>query len=176
MFVFKEKIWGGIVLWDIFGYGIFLEIIGECWVILVYLKGLSIIMNGLYKGKILIELWDEYWEVFGCVEGEWFLFLIKLLDVKEDMLIKVYFDDYYVGENEEGEFGKMECWYIIDCKENVEIIYGYIVCLKIEFVIMINSGDWEGLLWRIKIKLGDFYYVFSGMLYVLCKGVFVLEI
>lgn len=41
------------------------------------------------------------------------------------MSIKVHPDDYYAGENEEGELGKTECWYIIDCKENAEIIYGH---------------------------------------------------
>ena len=173
--VFKEKIWGGTALRDIFGYGIPSETTGECWAISAHPKGPSTITNGPYKGKTLTELWDEHREVFGCVEGERFPLLTKLLDVKEDMSIKVHPDDYYAGENEEGELGKTECWYIIDCKENAEIIYGHTARSKTELVTMINSGDWEGLLRSIKIKPGDFYYVPSGTLHALCKGALVLE-
>lgn len=99
--VFKEKIWGGTALRDIFGYGIPSETTGECWAISAHPKGPSTITNGPYKGKTLTELWDEHREVFGCVEGERFPLLTKLLDVKEDMSIKVHPDDYYAGENEE---------------------------------------------------------------------------
>lgn len=173
--VFKEKIWGGTALRDRFGYGIPSETTGECWAISAHPNGPSTVANGPYKGKTLTELWDEHREVFGCVEGERFPLLTKLLDVKEDMSIKVHPDDYYAGENEEGELGKTECWYIIDCKENAEIIYGHTARSKTELVTMINSGDWEGLLRRIKIKPGDFYYVPSGTLHALCKGALVLE-
>ncbi|MGG0774863.1 mannose-6-phosphate isomerase, class I [Bacillus rugosus] len=173
--VCKEKIWGGTALRDIFGYGIPSETTGECWAISAHPKGPSTVANGPYKGKTLIELWEEHREVFGGVEGDLFPLLTKLLDVKEDMSIKVHPDDYYAGENEEGELGKTECWYIIDCKENAEIIYGHTARSKTELVTMINSGDWEGLLRRIKIKPGDFYYVPSGTLHALCKGALVLE-
>lgn len=107
-------------------------------------KGPSTVANGPYKGKTLIELWEEHREVFGGVEGDRFPLLTKLLDVKEGTSIKVQPDDYYAGENEEGELGKTECWYIIDCKENAEIIYGHTARSKTELVTMINSGDWEG--------------------------------
>ncbi|MED2946757.1 mannose-6-phosphate isomerase, class I [Bacillus subtilis] len=173
--VFKEKIWGGTALRDRFGYSIPSESTGECWAISAHPKGPSTVANGPYKGKTLIELWKEHREIFGGVEGDQFPLLTKLLDVKEDTSIKVHPDDYYAGENEEGEFGKTECWYIIDCKDNAEIIYGHTARSKTELVTMINSGDWEGLLRRIKIKPGDFYYVPSGTLHALCKGALVLE-
>ncbi|QHM18974.1 Putative mannose-6-phosphate isomerase YvyI [Bacillus subtilis] len=173
--VFKEKIWGGTALRDRFGYSIPSETTGECWAISAHPKGPSTVANGPYKGKTLIELWEEHREVFGGIEGDRFPLLTKLLDVKEDTSIKVHPDDYYAGENEEGELGKTECWYIIDCKENAEIIYGHTARSKTELVTMINSGDWEGLLRRIKIKPGDFYYVPSGTLHALCKGALVLE-
>ncbi|MEC1633957.1 mannose-6-phosphate isomerase, class I [Bacillus mojavensis] len=173
--VFKERIWGGTALRDVFGYDIPSETTGECWAISAHPKGPSTIANGPYKGKTLTELWDKHRELFGGVEGDQFPLLTKLLDVKEEMSIKVHPDDYYAGENEQGELGKTECWYIIDCKENAEIIYGHTARSKTELVTMINSGDWEGLLRRIKIKPGDFYYVPSGTIHALCKGTLVLE-
>ncbi|MCI3988310.1 mannose-6-phosphate isomerase, partial [Bacillus vallismortis] len=74
-----------------------------------------------------------------------FPLLTNLLDVKEDMSIKFQPDYYYAGENVEGELGNTECCYIIDCKENAEMIYGHTASSKKELVTMINSGDWEGL-------------------------------
>lgn len=44
-------------LYDYFGYDILFDIIGEDWVIFVYLNGFLVIKNGEYKGKILVELW-----------------------------------------------------------------------------------------------------------------------
>lgn len=86
--VFKEKIWGGTALRDRFGYSIPSESTGECWAISAHPKGPSTVANGPYKGKTLIELWEEHREVFGGVEGDRFPLLKKLLDVKEGTSIK----------------------------------------------------------------------------------------
>jgi mannose-6-phosphate isomerase len=40
---------------------------------------------------------------------------------------------------------------------------------------MIEKGRWGNLLRRIKIKLGDFFYVLSGTIYALCEKTLVLE-
>lgn len=63
-----------------------------------------------------------------------------------DFFVQVYFDDDYVILYENGDFGKMECWYIIDCKDDVELILGYYVSIKEDFKCLMESGDWNGLL------------------------------
>lgn len=77
---------------------------------------------------------------------------------------------------ENGEFGKIECWYIIDCVFGVELIYGYKVVSKEEFVIWVKNGEWDKLFCKVVIKLGEFYYVLSGIIYVLGMGMLVFEI
>nr|WGD72941.1 mannose-6-phosphate isomerase, class I [Bacillus subtilis] len=134
---------------------------GNAGTISAHPKGPSTVANGPYKGKTLIELWEEHREVFGGVEGDRFPLLTKLLDVKEDTSIKVHPDDYYAEENEEGELGKTECWYIIDCKENAEIIYGHTSRSKTELVTMINSGDWEACCEESKL---------NRVIFIMCRA------
>lgn len=87
----------------------------------------------------------------------------------------MYLNDEFVKIYENGEFGKIECWYIIDCEKDVEIIYGYNVKIKEELILMIDFGEWDKFLCWVKVKSGDFFYVLSGIVYVIGKGIFVLE-
>lgn len=172
---FKERIWGGTALRDRFGYDIPSDLTGECWAISAHPNGPNVVAGGPYRGKTLAQLWDEHRELFGGTEGDRFPLLTKILDANKDLSVQVHPDDYYAYEHENGELGKTECWYIIDCKEDAEIVYGHMARTRTELVTMINSGDWENLLRRIKIKPGDFYYVPSGTIHALCEGTLVLE-
>lgn len=171
----KERIWGGTALRDQFGYDIPSDQTGECWAISAHPNGPSVVQDGPYKGKTLIELWDNHRELFGGIEGDRFPLLTKILDANQDLSVQVHPDDDYAERHENGELGKTECWYIIDCKEGAEMIYGHNARTRTELVAMMNSGDWEGLLRRVKIKPGDFYYVPSGTIHALCEGTLVLE-
>ncbi len=71
------------------------------------------------------ELWDKHHEIFGGVKQPVFPFLIKILDATSDLSIQVHPGDEYAYKNENGELGKTECWYIIDCDENAEAVYGH---------------------------------------------------
>jgi mannose-6-phosphate isomerase len=51
----------------------------------------------------------------------------------------------------------MRAWYVIDCEEDTEIIFGHTASTKEEFVEMIENGQWNKLLRRVKVKSGDFF-------------------
>jgi mannose-6-phosphate isomerase len=172
---FKERIWGGTALRETFGYDIPSEKTGECWAISAHPNGPSVVENGPYAGKTLDELWKEHRELFGHTEGDMFPLLTKILDANEDLSVQVHPDDFYGNTYENGELGKTECWYIIDCKEDAEMIYGHNAKTKKEFVQIIENGQWSDLLRRVKIKPGDFFYVPSGTIHALCQGTLVLE-
>lgn len=84
-------------------------------------------------------------------------------------------NDEFANIHENGELGKTECWYIIDCKENAEMVYGHTAQTKEEFKVMVENSEWNRLLRRIPIKPGDFFYVPSGTIHALCEGTLVLE-
>lgn len=173
--VFQERIWGGTALHDQFGYDIPSDHTGECWAISGHPNGPSVVQNGPYAGKSLIELWDGHRELFGDYDSKVFPLLTKILDANADLSVQVHPDDTYAAKHENGELGKTECWYIIDCKEDAEIIFGHHAQTKEEFEQLIAEGKWDQLLRRIPIKPGDFFYLPSGMIHALCEGTLVLE-
>ncbi|MFD2972278.1 mannose-6-phosphate isomerase, class I [Peribacillus deserti] len=173
--VFKERIWGGTALKDEFGYEIPNEKTGECWAISAHPNGPSVIENGPYAGITLDKLWKEHPELFGNPTEEVFPLLTKILDANMDLSVQVHPDDTYAKVHENGELGKTECWYIIDCKEDADMIFGHNAGSKEEFIQQVNEGNWNELLRRVKIMPGDFFYVPSGTIHALCEGTLVLE-
>ncbi|MGG0719614.1 mannose-6-phosphate isomerase, class I [Robertmurraya massiliosenegalensis] len=173
--VFKERIWGGTALNKEYGYDIPTDKTGECWAISAHPNGPSVIENGPYAGQTLNSLWKEYPELFGNPTDEVFPLLTKILDANMDLSVQVHPDDAYALVNENGELGKTECWYIIDCKEGADMIFGHNAQTKEELQQMVNEGSWNDLLRRVKIKPGDFFYVPSGTIHALCEGTLVLE-
>jgi len=173
--VFKERIWGGTTLKDEFEYEIPTENTGECWAISAHPNGPSVIENGPFAGMTLDNLWKEQPELFGNPKEEVFPLLTKILDANMDLSVQVHPDDAYAKVHENGDLGKTECWYIIDCKEDADMIFGHNARSKEELVEQMNEGKWDELLRRVKIKPGDFFYVPSGTIHALCEGTLVLE-
>lgn len=173
--VFQERIWGGTALKEKFGYEIPSDLTGECWAISAHPNGPSIVKNGEFAGKTLIELWNEQPSLFGNHQTEVFPLLTKILDANTDLSVQVHPNDEYANLHENGELGKTECWYIIDCEDGAEIIFGHNAHTKEEFVELIEKGEWDHLLRKVEIKPGDFFYVPSGTIHALGKGTLVLE-
>jgi mannose-6-phosphate isomerase len=173
--VFKERIWGGTALREDFGYDIPNDQTGECWAISAHPNGPSIIENGPYAGMALDELYRKHPELFGNPKEEVFPLLTKILDANMDLSVQVHPEDSYAKVHENGDLGKTECWYILDCKEGADMIFGHNAKTKEELIEQINEGKWNELLRRVKIKPGDFFYVPSGTIHALCEGTLVLE-
>lgn len=170
--VFKERLWGGTKLRDTFGYEIPSEQTGECWAISAHPHGASIVRNGPFSGTSLDRLWNEHPEL----KEDAFPLLTKILDADMDLSVQVHPNDAYAHRHENGELGKTECWYVLDCQKDAELILGHRAQTKEEFVRLIERNEWDHLLRRIPIKPGDFFYVPSGTLHALCEGTLVLEI
>ncbi|WP_412991178.1 mannose-6-phosphate isomerase, class I [Neobacillus sp. 3P2-tot-E-2] len=173
--VFKERIWGGTALETQFGYDIPSNQTGECWAISAHPNGPSLIESGPYAGMTLDKLWKKQPELFGNPKEEVFPLLTKILDANADLSVQVHPEDDYAKVHENGDLGKTECWYILDCKEDADMIFGHNAKTKEELIQQINDGKWNDLLLRVKIKPGDFFHVPSGTIHALCEGTLVLE-
>lgn len=173
--IFKEMIWGGNRLSKEFAYNIPSEKTGECWAISAHKNGDCVVRSGEYKGMKLSELWDSHRELFGNIEGDTFPLLTKIIDAKEDLSIQVHPDDKYAKEFEAGASGKTECWYILDCDENAQIVLGHNAKDKDELKEMIEKKKWNELI-RIKsIKKGDFFQINPGTVHAIKAGTLILE-
>lgn len=119
-------------------------------------------------------VWSKYPELFQS-QSLVFPLLTKILDASDDLSVQVHPDDLYAGKYENGGLGKTECWYIIDAEPDSSIIYGHNAASKKQLERMIYNGEWDTLLTKIPVKPGDFFYVPSGTIHALGKGIVVLE-
>lgn len=169
-----EKIWGGTKLRDVFGYDIPSDKTGEYWAISAHPNGVSRVANGRFEGMGLDQLYREHKDLFGNPVSPVFPLLTKILDANDWLSVQVHPDDTY-GLEHEGELGKTECWYVLEADEGAEIIYGHQAQSKEELAQMIEAGDWENLLTKVPVKAGDFFYVPSGTMHAIGKGILILE-
>jgi mannose-6-phosphate isomerase len=173
--VFKDRFWGGTQLHTVFGYDIPSETTGECWGISAHPHGPCEIVNGPFKGQTLNQVWNTHPELFGHYASKEFPLLTKILDARTDLSVQVHPDDHYAQEVENVPYGKTECWYVIDAEPGAEIVYGHHAQTPSEFRAMVESGDWEHLLRKVKVKAGDFFYVPSGTIHAIGGGILILE-
>jgi len=172
--VFKEKIWGGNKLKEYFNYEIPSNNTGEYWAVSAHENGDSIVKNGEYEGKNLSWIWENKRELFGNIKGNEFPLLTKIIDANRDLSVQVHPNDKYAKENE-NSLGKTECWYIIDCDEDSELVLGHNANTKEEMRQIIDEGNWDKLLRRVKIKPGDFFYIPAGTVHAIGSGTMILE-
>lgn len=173
--IFKTAIWGGEKLGTMFNYDIPSDNTGECWAISAHNNGDCLIANGQHKGKSLSWLWDNHRELFGNAQGNVFPLLTKIIDAKADLSIQVHPDDKYAMANEKGSLGKTECWYILDCDEDAQIVIGHNAKDKEELKQMIKDNRWQELISLRPIKKGDFFQINSGTVHAIKGGTLLLE-
>ena len=92
---------------DVFGYDIPSDHVGEYWAISAHPNGVSIVANGLHKGKALDQLYAEHRDLFGHSQSPVFPLLTKILDANQDLSVQVHPDNEYARIHE-GELGKTE--------------------------------------------------------------------
>ena len=168
--VFKEAIWGGTKLRDVFGYEIPSDTTGECWAVSAHKNGDCRIAGGMYDGRLLSSLWEEKPELFGNYPGDQFPLLVKIIDAKADLSIQVHPDDEYAKVHEDGSLGKTECWYILDCDPGTEIVIGHHAGSHEEMEAMIRGHQWDEFIRKVPVKKGDFFQINPGCVHAIKGG------
>lgn len=171
---FREKIWGGKRLREIYSYDIPSDKTGEYWAISDMGDMSSIITNGEFKGKSLEEVYQKHKDLFGNPKEATLPLLVKIIDANNDLSIQVHPDDVMARELEDSR-GKTECWYILN-EEPASIIYGLKVDDKNEAIKLIDERKWGELLREVPAKKGDFFFVEAGTVHAIKKGSLILEI
>lgn len=173
--VFRQMVWGGDRLGREWHYEIPGSNTGECWGVSAHPVGDCQIREGMYEGELLSELWKKHPELFGSTGLDRFPLLVKIIDAKADLSIQVHPDDAYAKANENGSFGKTECWYVLACDENARLVIGHNARNKAELAAMIREGRWKELLREIPVKKGDFILIEPGTVHAIKGGIMVME-
>lgn len=178
---FKQMIWGGNKLRTEWDYEIPGDDTGECWAVSAHPNGDCKVAAGPYAGKTLSRLWTEAPTLFdnvdsaGNLKEDKFPLLIKIIDAKADLSIQVHPDDAYAKVNENGSFGKTECWYILDCPKDATLVIGHNAGSREEMEEMIRQGRWNEFLQEVPVKKGDFIQIDPGTLHAIKGGIMLLE-
>ena len=176
--VFKDYIWGGTKLRDEYGFKSDLDKLAEGWMLSCHKDGENIIENGEFDGKTLTEVIKNNPDYLGenGKKFEYFPILIKLIDAKNDLSVQVHPDNEY-AMRVENEYGKTECWYILDCEEDAELIYGFNrEITSEEFKEKIADNTFLETVNKVKVKKGDLFFIEAGTLHAIGKGILLAEI
>ncbi len=173
--VLKENAWGGERLITEFHYREEGHGIGECWGISAHPHGDCRIAEGEYQGMTLSQLYAAHRELFGNIQNPQFPLLVKIIDAKDKLSIQVHPDDAYAMKHEHGSLGKTECWYVLDCPENAELVIGHNAKTRQELADMVHAGRYEELIRRIPVKKGDFVQIVPGTIHAITAGMLILE-
>ena len=172
--VFKEMIWGGSRLKEVYNYPIPSDSTGECWAISAHKNGDCTLLNTEYEGKTLSWVYENHRELFGNIQDEQFPLLVKIIDANQDLSVQVHPDNDYAAKHE-NSLGKTECWYVLDAKEGTKMVMGHHAKTKEELVKSIEEDRYDTLLNTFTIQKGDFYYIPSGTIHAICSGSLIYE-
>lgn len=176
---FKDYLWGGTKLRDVYGKDCSFDKVAESWELSCHKDGNSVIDNGEAKGMTLAEYIEKEGKTIlgkNCERFENFPVLIKLIDAKDNLSVQVHPDNEY-ALRVEGEYGKTEMWYIVDCDEGAELIYGFKgIVSKEEFAERIKNNTLLEITNSVPVKKGDVFFIRSGTLHAIGKGILIAEI
>ena len=175
----KDYLWGGNRLREEYGKKLDSDKIAESWELSCHKDGQSVISGGEFDGKTL----SEFIEVKGkavlgtnCERFEYFPILIKLIDAKDNLSVQVHPSNDY-AMRVEGEYGKTEMWYIVDCDEGAELLYGFKhEITKEEFARRIADNTLLEVTNNVPVHKGDVFFIEAGTLHAIGKGILIAEI
>lgn len=174
--ILKEKIWGGRQLNEILNFNLSdNKLYGESWEVSSNKDDISIVASGelagkslkelitLFKDKLLgAEIYEEYKSQFPL--------LIKYLDINDKLSVQVHPNNDYALKVE-GEFGKAECWYVINASSDAKIIAGLKDGVNKEFFIEnIANNNFSNLFNVVSVKTGDFINIKPGTIHATVEG------
>ena len=175
----KDYLWGGTRLKDEYGKKTSLDKVAESWELSCHKDGQSLIVNGEAAGKTLAAWLAEQGEdVLGTKAAAfpYFPLLIKLIDAKGNLSVQVHPDNEY-ALRVEGEYGKTEMWYIVDCEPGASLLYGFKhEITQEEFRRRIADNTLLEVCNRVPVHKGDVFFIDAGTLHAIGEGILICEI
>lgn len=179
--ILKERIWGGTKLRDYLKKTFSSEITGESWEISSVENDVSIISNGIFEGKSLNELINEFPEqVLGTKVfekfGMKFPLLFKYLDAREDLSIQVHPNDELAAKRH-NSFGKTEMWYVMQADDDARLIVGFKEkSTQKKYLENLENKTLLDILDTKKVKQGDVFFLETGTVHAIGAGTVIAEI
>ena len=111
-----------------------------------------------------------------CARFKEFPVLIKFIDAKDPLSVQVHPSDEY-ALRVEGEYGKTEMWYVVDCDPGASLYFGVNQAItKEEFKKRIEENTLTDVLYKADVKKGDVFFIQSGTIHAIGAGILICEI
>ncbi len=179
--ILKDRIWGGTKLKTYLNKPIVSETTGESWEISTVPGDISVVNNGVLKGKNINEIIDLYpEEILGksviARFGKQFPLLFKFIDAKEDLSIQLHPNDALAKERH-NSFGKTEMWYVMQADESARLVVGFKNdSNQQEYLAHLENKNLIDLLNEYPVSKGDVFFLETGTIHAIGAGVVVAEI
>jgi mannose-6-phosphate isomerase len=179
--ILKDRIWGGEKLKTVLNKPITTKITGESWEISTVEGDVSVIENGVHKGKSLNAIIDQFPdEILGSRVherfGKQFPLLFKYLDAREDLSIQVHPNDD-LAKKRHHSFGKTEMWYIMQADKNAKIIVGFKEKSNpVAYKENLKNNVLLSILNVVEVISGDVFFLETGTVHAIGAGLVVAEI
>ena len=174
----SATIWGGRRLIGEYGVQTDKENAAEAWVLSCHPNGCGVIAGSALDGRTLRSVYEEDPSICGTRGAKFreFPILIKFIDARDNLSIQVHPDEEYARRVEHGA-GKTECWYILDADEGAQLALGFKRAIDREtFRASIADNTLMDYVQKVDVHKGDFFFIESGTLHAICKGVLLAEV
>ncbi|MBD3392729.1 MAG: mannose-6-phosphate isomerase [Chitinivibrionales bacterium] len=178
--IIREKIWGGHSLRTRLAKSVLPEApAGESWEVSGFAGDRTRVISGGPKGATLDDLIASHGrDLLGpVVPNRAFPLLFKFIDAGDRLSVQVHPDDAGARANGWGDFGKTECWYVVDAAPGQEIVMGFKEGVTREDVRRgIEAATLDTLLNYLRIEPGDVLFVPAGTVHAILGGTLLYEI
>jgi mannose-6-phosphate isomerase len=176
--VYKDYIWGGNRLSLVYNRENTPHICAESWEVSDRPEGMSVVVNGFYKGKTLHDLV----QIMGSdligkdISSDVFPLLVKIIDAKKDLSVQVHPNDGNAGLT--GGEAKTEMWYVLAADSKSVIYAGLkpgVTRKSFEKSLAENSLESVALA-KVPAVAGRAVYVPGGRVHAIGAGCLLLEV
>ncbi len=176
---FKDYIWGGNKLKELYGKKNDLERTAESWELSTHKDGPCTLKDIGEEGITLKEyLKNAEHNLLGTnvPQKDELPILIKLIDARDNLSVQVHPDDAYAIAHEE-DLGKTEMWYVLEAEPDAQLVYGFKRDItKEEFINSITSNTLTEVLNYVEVKKGDVFFIEPGTMHAIGKGLMIAEV
>ena len=178
----KSVVWGGDKIVPYKGIESTAKNVGESWELSAVSGNESVVANGEFAGRNIVELIKEYKsDLLGAKvyaeSGDTFPILVKFIDARDDLSIQVHPDDDLATVRHNGSKGKTEMWYVVKADEGAHLMSGMSQQITPEeYVRRIEDNTITDVLCDYKVSAGDVFFLPAGRIHSIGRGCFIAEI
>lgn len=144
-------------------------------------EGLSVCEDGRFFRDVLTAEPDKLLGAKNVAKhGQTMSLLVKLLDSAERLVIQCHPTVPFAKQYFHSDFGKTECWYILDTDGDAHVYLGFKEGVTREkWVELFENQDTAGMLdclHRFSVKPGELWFVSGGVPHAIGGGCFMIEL